>query len=346
MRILKANFDKGFATLRVTNNDDVWCLKGIIEPGDFIKARTLRSLFITREGKKEKIGKKPMTLKIQAEKIELEKYRNVLRVTGKIVEGPEEVQIGSYHTIEIKVSSTLTIFKEEWRKLHIEKLKKAEVKVPQLLLIALDSSLATFALLKKDKVDVILELNNPHPFHEEEKQIEFYKKIASEIMKKGEKVEKIIIAGPGFAKEHVKKILEEKYPEIKEKLMIDSVSSATIAGINEIFKRGTLDKVLKESEILKESNLVREFFIHLNKNDGLVSYGIEDLKKANSMGAIKILLVSEDRLRENEVEKLAEEVEKKGGKVEIISTTHELGEEFYRLGGLGAILRFRVDFES
>ena len=64
------------------------------------------------------------------------------------------------------------------------------------------------------------------------------------------------------------------------------------------------------------------------------------------MGAIKILLVSEDRLREDEVEKLAEEVEKKGGKVEIISTTHELGEEFYRLGGLGAILRFRVDFES
>lgn len=342
MIILVSNFKKGFVKIKININDDLWYLESIVEPGDEIKARTLRSQFLEREGRKEKIGRRPMVLKIQVEKVDFQKYKNTLRFTGKIIEGPEDVQIGSFHTIEVKIKSILTIYKKEWKEYQIKKLKRAQIKTPEVLIVVTDSTQTTFGLLKRSGIDIISELTNPHSIQEEEKLPEFYKKIASEINKFSEKVEKIILAGPGFTKEHVQKIIQERYPEIKRKIIIDSTSSATKSGINEILKKGTLERVIKDSEIVKETQIIQEFFTHLNKDDGLGLYGLEQIKEANNIGAIKILLISEEKIREEGIKKLAEETERKKGRIEIISKTHESGEQFYRMSGLGAILRFRI----
>jgi len=195
--------------------------------------------------------------------------------------------------------------------------------------------------LKRSGVEIISELRNPYSRQEEEKLPEFYKKMASEINRFSH-VKKIILAGPGFAKEHVQKIIQDNYSDIKDKLIIDTVSSATESGINEILKRKTLEKVIKESEIVKESQIIQEFFTHLNKEDGLSVYGLEQIKEADNVGAIKVLIISEENIRKEEIEQLARQVEKKKGIVEIVSRTHDLGEQFHRMGGLGAILRFRI----
>jgi len=341
MNLLKKDFQKGFVTVRVNTNDDLWYLEGIIDVGDLIKAKTPRSLFIQREERRVKIGKKLMTLTIQVEKIEFKKQMNSLRLTGKIQEGPEDVQIGSYHTIEVRVGSILTIYKREWKKYQIEKLKRAQVKIPTVLLVVVDTEQSTFALLIRDRINILSELKNPHSI-QEEKHIEFYKKVASEIEKLSKETEKIILAGPGFAKEHVKEIIKSKFPELDKKIVLDSTSSATRSGINEILKRGTLDRIIKESELVKESKLIQDFFTHLKKDDGLAVYGLEEVKKADDFGAIKTLLISDENIRKEEISKLAESVEKKNGQIEIISSTHELGEQFNRMSGIGAILRFRI----
>jgi protein pelota len=341
MKILKSDFKKGFVTIKIDVNDDLWYLENVLEIGDLVKSRTLRSLFIEREGTKIKADRKPMVLKIEVEKIEFQKYSNKLRLTGKIKEGPEEAQLGSYHTIEVELSTVLTIYKKEWKQYQINKLKKAQIRVPEILIVVTDSTQATFGLLKRSGVEIISELRNPHSTYDEEKLPEFYKKVANEINRFSD-VKKIILAGPGFAKEHVQKIIQSNYPEIKDKLIIDSVSSATESGVNEILKKGTLDKVIKESEIVKESQIIQEFFIHLNKDDGLSVYGFDQIREADNAGAVKILIISEENIRKEEVDKLARQVENKKGIIEIVSKTHELGEQFYRMGGLGAILRFRI----
>lgn len=342
MKILKSNLKKGFVKIKTNVIDDLWYLEGIVETNDFIEARTLRSLFMERDGRRIKTGKKPMMLKIQIEKIEFHKHANRLRLMGKIVEGPEDVQLGSYHTIEVGIGTILTVFKEEWKKYQIERLKKAQIVIPDVLIVAVDSTQTTFGLLKRSGVNIISEFRNPHSIQEEEKLPEFYKKVATEIDKFSPRVKKIILAGPGFAKEHVQKIIKEKHPDINEKLIIDTTSSATKAGINEILKKGTLDKVIAESEIIKESQIIQEFFLHLQKDDGFSVYGFDQIKEADNTGAVKILLISEEKIREDEIEKLAREVEKKNGQIEIVSRTYDLGEQFSRMGGLGAILRFRI----
>ena len=342
MKIIKSDFKKGFVRIKTNVIDDLWYLEGIVEVNDFIESRTLRTLFLERDGRRTKIGKIPMMLKIQVEKIEFHKHANRLRLLGKIVEGPEDVQLGSYHTIEVGVGTILTIIKEEWKKYQIERLKKAQITIPDVLIVVVDSTQTTFGLLKRSGVDIVSEFRNPHSIQEEDKLPEFYKKVATEINKFSPRVNKIILAGPGFAKEHVQKIIKEKHPDINEKLIVDTTSSATKAGINEILKKGTLDKVIAESEIIKESQIIQEFFLHLQKDDGLSVYGLDQIKEADNVGAIKILLVSEEKIREDEIEELAREVEKKKSQVEIVSRTHDLGEQFHRMGGLGAILRFRI----
>jgi protein pelota len=341
MKILKPQFQKGFVRIKVDINDDIWYLENVIEPGDIVEARTLRSIFLERDGKKIKVGKKPMFLKVEVEKMDFQTHVNCLRLTGKIVEGPEDAQIGSYHTIEVSIGSVLTIYKKEWKKYQVDRLRKAQTKVPEVLIVVMDSSLSTFGLLKRSGVKIVSELRNPFSIQEEDKQLEFYKKLASEVNRLSN-VKRIILAGPGFAREHVNKVIHDKFPEIKKKIIIDSTSSATKSGINEILKKGTLEKVIKESEIVKEGQIIQEFFIHLRKDDGLGIYGLEQIKEANNVGAIKTLLVSDEKIREDEVEKIAREVEIKKGRVDIISKIHELGEQFYRMGGLGAILRFRI----
>jgi stalled ribosome rescue protein Dom34 len=54
------------------------------------------------------------------------------------------------------------------------------------------------------------------------------------------------------------------------------------------------------------------------------------------------LIISEENIRKEEIDQLARQVESKKGIVEIVSRTHDLGEQFCRMGGLGAILRFRI----
>jgi len=344
MNILGSDFQKGFVKIKINLNDDLWYLDNVLETGDIIKSRTLRSLFLEREGKQEKIGKKPMILSIQLEKSEFHKTSNTLRLMGKIVEGPEDVQKGSYHTIEVKFGTILAIYKsKEWKSYQIDKIKKAQTKVPEVLIAVTDMNQATFGILKKSGIEIVSEIRNPYSIRfEEEKLQEFYKKVASEIDRLSKDMKKIILAGPGFAKEHVQRIINDSFPDLKNKIIMDSVSSATKSGVNEVMKRGTLDKIIVESEIVKESQIIQKFFVHLQKDDGLGLYGLKELEDADSAGAIEILLVSEEKIREKEIEKLAQSVEKKKGHTEIISKNHELGEQFCRMSGLGAILRFRI----
>lgn len=127
MKIIEERFEKGYVKVIPENFLDLWYLSSLIEPKDRITAKTVRNIFIEREGKKEKSRKKALVLSIETEKVELEK--NKLKVKGKIVEAPEEVQKGSYHTIELEIGKKLLIGKKEWKKEQVEKIEKSTKRI-------------------------------------------------------------------------------------------------------------------------------------------------------------------------------------------------------------------------
>lgn len=341
MDVIKSDLKEGYMVLKITDNDDLWVLKNILEEGDRVKARTLRSQFVDRGEQKIKVGKIPVFLEIRIEKIEYKEFGFKLRLAGKILEAPEDIQLGSYHTIDVDIGTILTIFKNEWKKYQLEKIKKSQKEVPEILLVVCDTSEATFASLGKSGLKIISEINNPHSLqYEEDKLSGFYRNVAKEIGKLCKN--KVILAGPGFAKEHVYEEIKSNFPEIKDNIYLESTSSATKAGINEIIKKGSLEKVLQDSEISEETKIIDELFFHIRKEDGFSVYGINEVKRADDVGAIEILIVSEKRIKEKTIEELASSVESKGGKVKIISVEHEAGEQFERIGGIAAILRFKL----
>ena len=173
----------------------------------------------------------------------------------------------------------------------------------------------------------------------------FYHEIARKIEEEVKKSDvKVIVCGPGFAKENFYKFLKENYPEISKRCYLESTGCGGRAGIQEVIKRKAVEKIMEESRVALEAGLVEEVFRRIAKSSFEVAYGIEEVKKAIAYGAVDNLLVTDIFLRQKkeECDKLIEETEKHRGKVIIVSTEHEAGEKLQAIGGVAALLRFGV----
>ena len=156
------------------------------------------------------------------------------------------------------------------------------------------------------------------------------------------KVEKIIFGGVGFLSDDFKDVVEEKFKKLKGKIVFSKVSVSGKTGINELIKRGIVEKALKGGRISMETEMVEKFFAEISK-DGLAVYGPIEVENAINYGAIKSLLVSEKFISDDpkKAEELLDKAKKMGAKIIIISTKHEAGERFSKIG-IGGLLRFKV----
>src|SRR4030043_247297 len=125
MQVLKTVLRHGIIRLKTENPDDLWHLEKMLEKGDLVTSRTLRKTTVKRGSEVDSGDRKPVTLTISLEKVEYHKDIKVLRLTGKITEGPEDIQIASYHTLSIDTDSVLTVQKAKWKAFQLDRLKKA-----------------------------------------------------------------------------------------------------------------------------------------------------------------------------------------------------------------------------
>ena len=356
MKILYEELKRGEVKIKVTNLDDLWYLSQIIENGDKLVGKTTRKIKIGTEPN-VKLVKKTITLEIEVEKVEFSKTSNVLRVGGKVSREMEGIPKGSYHTIKIEENSVIKIIKKEWLGYQINIFKRAcEEKRGNILICVHDRERVGFALLKPDGwtylTEIEGEVEKKTPFKKIKKEgIEFYKEIANNLNAYVERFNpvSVIIASPAFFKEDLLKIINEKYPNMKKKIILATCSSVGKAAINEILKREEIKTALKKERIIYEIGLVEDFFKELAK-DGLACYGFDEVKKAVEYGAVKLLLVVDEiilKYREEgkyeELEMVMKEVEKKRGEVHLISSVHEGGKRLKAIGGICAILRYKIN---
>ncbi|MEM4347852.1 MAG: mRNA surveillance protein Pelota, partial [Candidatus Altiarchaeota archaeon] len=73
-------------------------------------------------------------------------------------------------------------------------------------------------------------------------------------------------------------------------------------------------------------------------------YGFNDVEKASEFGAIEILLLTDDFFVKNKElsEKIIQNVRKTSGKFRFINHNSEPGQQLNSLGGIAAILRFKI----
>jgi len=335
MKIVKQDIKHGIVKLKIENLDDAWHLKKLIEPGDLVTAKTFRKITI-KSGSEVKEGeRKPMTLTLTVEKTEYRPDIHTLRVHGKISAGPEDVQLSSYHTLQIEQGMVVTIQKPQWKNYQLERIRKAGGRKPLLFICVLDREEADFALLQESGIKWLGSIRAERT-EGDEKRHDYYKNVM-EVLKK-QNCDTIIVAGPGFERENLYNFIKEKDPELAKKISVEHANDTGKAGIQEVIENSA-NRVLKDTRIARETEIVQEVLKRI-KQDGLVIYGKKEVAEAVDMGAVETLIVSEDKIEE--FEELMDRVEKQRGKVVIISTEHESGQEFLGLGGIAGFLRYKT----
>jgi len=341
MKIIHYDQREGELKIVADTLEDLWHLSKVIATGDEVEGSSFRTYKV---GKVEE--KKHVKIRLKVEQVEFSESSNRLRLLGTITWGePEEfVQLGRHHTIEVAPGDKITI-RKKWLEHELKRLKEAEseTKKPKVLIVLLDEEHALFATLKPYGVDYGLEIRNKARKKSEDfekKEQEYF----SEITEQLERFEgKLVIAGPGFAKDNLRKFLQEKKPEILKKAIFDSCSYAEPSGVNELIKRGVLQKAAGLARFEKEEKEIEEFFINIYKETGKSVYGLEEVRKAVESGAVEKLLVIDSLFRKSEdVQKIVEDAEKSGSEIVMISEEGDHSLKLKNFGGIGAILRWNL----
>jgi peptide subunit release factor 1 (eRF1) len=187
----------------------------------------------------------------------------------------------------------------------------------------------------------------------------------------------VLVGGPGPVKERIAKEDYLNY-QIKNKILaVKDVGYTDEYGLEELVKRS--EDVLQQAEIFREKKLLSDFFVKLREGENAV-VGLEKTLKALEMGAVNELIILEnfeyvrkhlvcenghkktliakkdERIKcdvcgkEMNVEKeedifdeIVLKAEELGAKVNIVSDDTEEGKGFKSMGGIGAILRFKIE---
>ena len=354
MKLVHSDLKKGIAKVKIENLDDLWYLNQIIEKNDIIKGKTLRKIKIGDETqRKQKIAKKSVFLVIQVEKVEFSKTSNILRISGTVKQGPEDVPLGSHHTFNIEENSIITVTKQKWLKFQIDKLKEASRDVSAKILICVhDREEAYFALMKKYGYQLLASIKGTVTKKADVKQVEtnFYKEILKQLEEYNERynLSKIIIASPAFWKEELMKEIEDD--NLKSKIILATCSSVGENAINEVLKRPETENALKQDRISKELKFVEELFLEISKND-MASYGLKETKNVADAGAVKILLITDNFIQRKRmedkydgIEQIMKTVDSTKGDILIVGSDNEAGKKLDGLGGIAAILRYKINY--
>ncbi len=352
MNIVSKNLAKGFVKALVQNKDDLWYLSQIISQGDTISGKTVRKIKIGESNdRKANVVKKVVFIKIQAEKIEY--GADTLKILGPVIEGPEDVPKGSYHSFTLEENSTITIEKEKWYNYQVKKLQEAaEPKLPKILICVMDREEAYFALSEQSGYKLLSSLEG----EVEKKELRavskntFYLDIIKQLKEYTERysIEKILLASPAFWKEELIKLIGE--PSLKQKITLVTCSSAKEDAINEVLRRPETQNVLRQDRTAREINLIEELLKEISI-EGKAVYGFEETKLASEAGAVACLMVTDkfilDRRLDNtydEIDRIMRDTDQTQGEITIISSMHEGGKKLDGLGGIAAILRYRLNY--
>ncbi len=347
MRVLKIDRKENFLHLEPEIEDDLWHLERVIEEHDLVTGLTDRKIKGKEPGEKAQRIKLVVTLDVNG--VEFHRFIGELRVSGKIVEGKpaEFLDFGSQQSLEIRLGKNVKIKKQSLKNFQVERIRKAAeaTKKGNVLLLVLDDEQAGFAWLKEFELKELASIRSNRSgkqFKGEEVEGRYYRELLNKV--KELRPEKLVVAGPGFAKEGFEKFLKEKGKPGDTEIFFASTNSVGKTGFQELLKGDSLNKMVQEMQLVKETRLVERILEEIGKNSGLAEYGLKEVEKAVETGAVDELLVADKFLLENrqKAEEIMKKTEKMNGAVHLINAEHEAGRHLMNWGGLAALLRFRI----
>jgi len=345
MKVIRQDRQAGEIGMRPESPDDLWHLYNIIDSGDVVIASTYRRDESAKADKirAERAEKKRMTLGISAEKIEFVEADARLKILGTIVEGPQDV--GEHHSLLLEPGETLTVRKTKWSQAALERVKRSvdDSGKPRLLFVSIEADEAVVAVATQYGVKELARIYAPSSgkMYEQKAGGDFYGEVIEKVEQAAEPGMPLVLLGPGFAKESLLAKGKEKRPDLFKGAMIHHTGQAGLQGVHELMKAGMGAEAIKQSRLSLETSLVERALEEIAKG-GPVAYGPKEVSDAVDAGAVETLLVLDKRVREAGVSRMMSDVEASRGRAVVISEHFEAGKKLEAIGGLAAMLRYRL----
>ena len=358
MKITKKDYKHGIVELIPDTVDDLYAIYRILKVGNKVKASTSRRIRRKEEDGRADSGERvKMTLEIELEEFAFHGFGDNLRLKGKILSGPENlVSISTYHTLSLSLMEKVSISKENWTPMErkvLEDVEKSSM-LAQILIVTVEDNTACVALVTQFSVKILSEFSASvaRKFSDAKQHSSDMGLFFNEVLQIMQDTDNqynsqvIILAGPGFTPENFYEFIKSRDSALADKTRKVQVSTGGRVGLKEVLSKKLPEQIAKNQRVAYETRLLEEVFKRIGQDTGTVTYGLQSVKRALSLGAIETLLISDDQLQIDDISKrmaideMVEENSKLRGSTVIMSVNHESGEQLSKLGGIAALLRY------
>ncbi len=343
MKVLKKALKEGLLVVVPSSVDDLWHLDKILEKGDLISASTTRK-FVSESGRSER---KDMRVVISLESTEFDPHTERLHLLGVIKEGrPEKyVSLGAHQSVDVNPGIKIGV-RKHWKKHQLHRIQEAVKSSgkPKLYVLALDDEEACIALLLDSgikKKALIKSGRSGKQYKTNSKQGDYFTEILEAL--ESMEIHKIVVVGPGFVKDEFKEFSVEHNKALAKKMSVEGAGSGGESGVRDALKLGVIERIAADSKLSQETLLVEDVLTEIARN-GLAAYGLKEVEQALDCNAVDKLLLSDTIFQKarNKAEVLMDKAEKARAETHIVNSEEEPGKKLDALGGVAALLRFKV----
>lgn len=346
MRLLRQDPATGLLKLRLETPSDLWRIARLIHPGDPVGASTTRR---DPEAPEETPGaqreRRRVWLVVRAEQVEFHGFTKHVRVTGPIVEGPFD--LGRHHTLDLDDGAEVSVQKEALAPADRALLEEglASRGDPTVVIAAVDWGESTLVRLRGRAVEPIADVNRTLAGKRfkggqgDKDRTRYVEELVEVVARAAEGAHALVIAGPGFLKEELSRVLLERRPDLRSRLKVFPTSESGRVGVEELLRSGKATAALAGTVAAEEAEFVERLVLAL-AGGRRAAVGLGEVREATEQGAVEMLLLSESLLRSKDVEPLLDRTQRDRARVLVVRDEGEAGRRLQALGRIGALLRY------
>ncbi len=340
MKAEKGEMRDGYGEIRFLPEtlDDLWHLQHLIAPGDLVFATTLRSCeSFADKIRPEKSEKRPVRLGIRVDKVEFSVHGVRLRISGIIEHG---IDMGSHHTLNVETGYEISVIRR-WRQVDLERIDravKASVHGVIHILTIEEGEAELFRLRQYGPESIVSIQQGSGKDAGLNTRQAFFDQLAGHC---ATITGPLIVAGPGFVKDDFIRYLRTKDAALASRVLVIETRRIGRGAVQDVIGLGAIEKLVGDLQLLREVRLMDDVLLRIAQ-DGAVAYGMREVSAAVEFGAAEQVLLTDTLLRDPVVSRLLEKAEGMRAAVIVLSGSFEPGERLDALGGIAALLRYKV----
>ena len=355
MIVKKVSVVKRFVELVPESSLDLINIFRIVKPGDIIYSKTSRELKKERASGKIDSERVQVVLGVEVESKVVDPLMKRIRFSGRIAYESKKLDLlGKHHTITVYPGFDLKIeSRENFERLLALSESYRGVKEQTVICISLDDEELAVAEFSSRGVRVAYSKHLPRA----DKSVSWGEQSLDESFKEVVDVVKelpevgIILLGPRIFVERLLSYLRRREKGLLERIIVSwSTSIGGEAGIREALKSESIPEFLRSLKPFRDTLEVERFIKLMSGDPEKVAIGLEEVYEAWKLGAVEKVLVAESYLWVNlenaRFEKLLELAERGKLDLQVILDGLEASEKVARLGGVVAILRYKLPLKK